>query len=146
MGFLEAERIKRDGKPVDSICQHVPKNILRFGYLGEININRPDRVTTITSKLHKEQLAPNKPTIIVGILFPEVGLFLNLSWNLYVRRVICCEDILKHHRQPIACKHLALFSNTSQIQLSTISPFLGFNTLINTSQVSLKQILSKDFA
>src|SRR2546421_9846445 len=101
MSFLETEGIVRNRKTIQRVCQHATQNMVCLVLLWLIDIDRPDRITTPTTKFHEEHLTANELvslsscdlTITASCIFrPEIGLFLNLSWNLDICRIVSGEN------------------------------------------------------
>src|SRR5579884_1320207 len=155
MGLLQAKWIVGNGKPIERICQHTSQNLLRLIFLRQEEIDRPDWIARATAKFHKKHLAayklislsPCNFAITASCIFrPEIGLLFDLTWYLYKSGIISCKNTLQHHCKVIAGKHLAVFSNTSQIN-ATASLFpLLLDTLLQAIQVTSKKIACEDLA
>src|SRR5436305_2802459 len=111
MGFLETEGIVGNRKTIQCICQHATENMLCLILLRLIDIDGPDRIATSTAKFHEEHLAANELvslsscdlTITASCIFrPEIGLFLNLSRNFDICRIVSGENTLQHHGKMVA--------------------------------------------
>ncbi len=95
--------------------------------LGQEKVHGPDWIPTPATELNKEHLAAHEfvdflplhlPVIATCIFGPDVRLLFNLTWDLYVRRVVRGQDPFQSHRQAVPGQDLAALCQPHQVEFS----------------------------
>ena len=154
MGFLQAAGIKRDREALFRVGQKVTHYSIGVSSLGHEYIDWPYRILRSITEFHKEHLPKYKfcsfsaffsSILSTCVFIPKIDVFLKLTRDLHVSRIVGSEYSLQCHSEPVSIEYLARLHYSNKKYTSFTGSMAGNFSLQTLSQVR-EQLTSKDLA